>query len=128
MDQHPIAQRFFTVSGQSLTCRIFAPQPEDVGFRCHFEILCQSTRQHGSAMGEDSVQALLNALAKARFMLEDWDSKVTWLGGDRLGLPGLEEVLNVFTPSGAGLGPRGSSQSALEDESALGSNTSLPPF
>lgn len=108
MDQHPIAQRLFTVSGQSLTCRFFAPQAEEVGFRCHFDILCQSNRRQGSAMGEDGVQALLNAMASARFMLEDWDSKVTWLGSDRLGLPGLEEVLNLFTPSGAGLEPKAS--------------------
>ena len=82
-------------------CRLFAPVKEEVGFRCSYEISSpDSLEERGDAMGEDGVQALLNAMAKARTRLEAWPSQATWLGSEHLGLPGLDSVPNEFIPEG----------------------------
>src|SRR5690606_34484777 len=101
MERKPIVERAFQAAGKDLVCRLFAPVAEEIGFRCSYEIAASDAPcARGDAMGEDGVQALLNAMAKVRTRLEAWPTRVTWLGSEHLGLPGLDSVLNVFTPEG----------------------------
>lgn len=101
MERKPIAERMFQTAGQDLVCRLFAPVQEEIGFRCSYEVsLSDSLCERGDAVGEDGVQALLNAMAKVRTKLEARPTQVTWLGSEHLGLPGLDSVLNEFTPEG----------------------------
>lgn len=84
-----------------MVCRLFVPVQEEIGFRCSYEISSsEALSERGDAMGEDGVQALLNAMAKVRSRLIAWPTQVTWVGSEHLGLPGLDSVLNEFTPEG----------------------------
>lgn len=100
MDETIFPERVFDVAGQKISCRFFTPHPDGEDFRCAYEISSLSTHRCGHAMGIDGVQALLNAMTSAHFALQDWRAEVTWLGSKCLGLPGLDDVINQFTPAG----------------------------
>lgn len=85
-------EREFEVDGieGAAKLRIGKPQPKDQRtWYCKFQVIGIGDEKVRKVYGVDSVQALLGAIQAVKGLLEGYekrDYKITWLGGNDLGL------------------------------------------
>jgi hypothetical protein len=91
-------ERIFEMGDTDVACRFFHPSPDGSDVRCDYEISWPSGCQRSYGMGVDGVQALVNAMIKARCDLLASSArglaKITWLGREPLGLPASDGLLD----------------------------------
>jgi len=90
MAEAPFLERIFAIDGVEVPCRFFRPSREGADYVCRYEI-CSQDLGPRDVCGVDGVQALLLAIQGAAAdllaLVEDDEKRITWLGGDGLGLP-----------------------------------------
>lgn len=99
----PLVEREFTLDGQPLACRFYAPEADGEDFACRYDIDWPEGARSRRVFGVDPVQALLLAMQGAHVDLlmarEDMGYTVRWMDSDSLGLP-LMGSLRDLDPEG----------------------------